>query len=112
MRDNGTRWWDQANCRDVDPTVFEQPRRWSASRHSTLRGERVVNYAQKDPWIDARRVCADCPVRLQCLEDALTEEPMARNYGHEMFVAGLEPRELVEMRRQREQNLRRSRAVR
>lgn len=111
MRDNGTRWWDQAACRDVDPVVFEQPRKYRSVR--TLRGERRI-YGHKiaDPWADARTICASCPVRLQCLEDALAEEPMARNYGHEMFVGGLEPRELAEMRRQRETNLRRSRAVR
>lgn len=44
-----SRWQDSARCRGIDPDVFFDPERWP----------------------DARRVCADCKVRLDCLAHAL-----------------------------------------
>lgn len=95
------RWWDKAACRTVNPEVFDRPITWKENR-----GQRP-----KDPWAIARAVCASCPVQLQCLDFVLEEDVAVRNHGHEAFAAGLEPHQIEQVRRQRESNLRRSRAV-
>jgi WhiB family redox-sensing transcriptional regulator len=50
-------WRDRASCRDIDPNLFFPP--------------------PGDRGAKAKAVCASCPVRRQCLADALDRaEPM------------------------------------
>lgn len=46
-----TQWVDRAKCKGMDPNVFHPQR-----------GE---------PTLPATKVCYNCPVRLDCLEDAI-----------------------------------------
>lgn len=89
-------WWEKAACRDVDPEIFTPP---GSGRHA---------------YAEAREICAACPVRLQCLNEALalgtdttyvtawdipgeTGSPIAGGYA--MFQAGLTPAELSTLKR-------------
>lgn len=51
---NPARWWLHAECRGMDPAIFF-PERGQDSR-------------------PAKACCAACPVRTQCLEDALEHD--------------------------------------
>ena len=63
------RWWDRAKCRGHDPDLwFPSDEKRSGYKH-------------------ARRICARCPVQLECLEDAVISDS---RYG--MF-GGLTPTE-------------------
>ncbi len=70
------RWHDQATCREVDPEL---------SFPEAGGGGRA-----------AKRVCAVCPVRAACLDDALARRDTA--YG---VLGGLTPSERRELLRQR-----------
>lgn len=86
-------WWERANCIGVDPAVF------------TPQSSGQVRYEE------ARRYCDSCPVRLDCLNEALELGPETLSYatagdvgwemgqGYGMFQAGLTPKELMELRR-------------
>lgn len=91
-------WWEKAACYDVDPDIFTPP---GPGRH---------NYQE------ARKLCASCPVRLQCLNEALNlgpdttyvdgwslpgESGSTMAAGFAMFQAGLTPRELSDLKRRR-----------
>lgn len=52
LREYREDWQDDASCRDVDPGIFF-PERGQSTR-------------------EAKRVCAGCPVRIECLTFALT----------------------------------------
>jgi hypothetical protein len=54
----------------------------------------------RDQWERARAICADCPVQLQCLEDALNEDVHINEHGG-TFQAGLTPQELATLRARR-----------
>lgn len=70
-------WTDRAACVDVPTEVFFPV---------APRGCGRVAY---EP---ARKICAGCPVRSECLADALENEPQSngQRYG---FVGGLTPRQ-------------------
>ncbi len=70
------RWRDQATCREVDPELFF-PEAGGGGRA-------------------AKRVCAVCPVRTECLADALDRRDTA--YG---VLGGMTPSERRELLRQR-----------
>ncbi len=73
-RTGDPRWRDEATCRQVDAQLFfPEP-----GANSTA----------------ARRVCAVCPVRAECLGDALDRRDIA--YG---VLGGLTPRERRELLR-------------
>ena len=55
------RWWENAACRTVDPDLFFPAGNGKAARAQTA---------------EAKSVCMQCPVRVQCLEWATeTEQP-------------------------------------
>ncbi len=73
-RPSDPRWRDDATCREVDAEAFfPEP---GASPYA------------------AKRVCAVCPVRVECLTDALNRRDIA--YG---VLGGLTPRERRELLR-------------
>lgn len=82
MRESET-WWDQAKCLSYDPVIF-------------MPHAQMSKLNQGHP--DARRalaICKFCPVRSECLEEAITN-------GHgDMIWAGLVPREITRLRRAR-----------
>lgn len=103
MRD-GTRWWDHAACKgqhvlfDVDPEDFEWPNEYDSK--GVQRRVRSYNAGltgqMKRAEQAAIRICvSQCPVRKQCLEDAL-------NFGEEYGVrGGFTARERAAMMRER-----------
>ena len=66
-----TDWMTEAACIGVDPEVFYQQ----------AKGRRPAD------WTDARKVCASCPVRAQCLADAIESR------DRHAFLGGLTPEE-------------------
>lgn len=71
-------WIDDAMCRDADPEMFFPE------------GQGHNDYA------DARKLCEQCPVKRDCLEDALTLPSWVPG-----FWAGKTPRELQRIKKQR-----------
>jgi hypothetical protein len=61
-RPTGSRWRERAACRDVDPELF-----FPTAKPGTPAHDR-----QAAP---AKKVCRRCPVREQCLTDALARLP-------------------------------------
>lgn len=73
--DDEPAWQDSASCATVDPELFfPEGRSWTA-------------------YTDARRVCARCVVRIECLEAGLDQE-------HGMW-GGTTPDERAALRRSR-----------
>ena len=69
-------WWDSAVCAQTDPELFF-PEKGLRPR-------------------EAKAVCARCPVRAECLEDALTQD---RVYGVWGGTTERERRKLTTLRR-------------
>jgi len=76
-------WREQARCLGMDPNIF----------HAEGRGSNLVTQR-------AKRVCAGCPVRDQCLEEALADPT------HLGVMGGTTDDERRGMRRGRPQNWR------
>lgn len=76
-------WWERASCRGMDTRIF---------------------YATEDGGHDlyaaARKVCVWCPVRRECLEEAMRAEGEARWTRHGMW-GGKTPAERDGIRRRR-----------
>lgn len=66
-----TDWMAEAACIGVDPDVFYQQ----------AKGRKPAD------WTEAREVCASCPVRAQCLADAIESRDQFA------FLGGLTPEE-------------------
>lgn len=79
-RSENPQWWGEAKCQSADPEVFF-PEKGGSAR-------------------DAKRVCRDCSVRVQCLEYALNNEERFGVFG------GMSERERRHMQRDRSQRLR------
>jgi len=77
----GTRWMERAACEGFDPDVFFP---------TSGRGLDA----------DAKAICRQCPVRLQCLDYAVTNR-----FDHGIW-GGLNMHERRRVRRQRERNTR------
>ena len=73
-------WRESAACAGVDPEMFFPGT--GGNRHM-------------DTYAEARRVCARCPVTLQCLEDALAHEEWGMR-------GGLTPDEQHQLRKDRQ----------
>lgn len=82
-------WWEYAECRNSDPKVFQYP--VAAQGAALRRGHRFTS---------ARALCAVCPVRRKCLDDALVQHPPHVG-GFEMYQAGFTPPELDELLKER-----------
>lgn len=67
-------WWELAACLRVDPDVF-------------ITSEGVPRRVQRELEAKAKEVCASCPVRQQCLTEALAR---GEQYG---VWGGLNPKE-------------------
>lgn len=78
--DNDGRWWEDAACRGMDPGLFFPERGDMAA----------VNRA--------RRICAECPVRKECLADALA---FADRWGVRGGLSERQRKRLRSMRRER-----------
>lgn len=70
-------WKTRAACRGVDPNLFFPPTNTNSKRPR-----------KRDPFSQARLICSTCPVKQECLEEAVLFEDF-----HGMR-AGLEPEEL------------------
>lgn len=93
-------WWDRAACKDADPGIFT----------TTQDGGCALNNFE-----EARKLCKGCPVRTDCLTDALTSPPtwvhseiegshsVITATGFSMFQAGLTPSELNQLYRRGQQ---------
>lgn len=67
--DRGEDWRESAACRETDPELF----------FPTIRaGARA---AGDDPYAEARAICAGCPIREACLDDAMTAETRSGRHG-------------------------------
>lgn len=66
------KWMDLGSCTQIDPDLFFPDKGGSA--------------------IPAKKVCRECPVRMQCLRYAMGNDP-----GHGIF-GGLTPRERAALR--------------
>lgn len=77
---NGTRapvWQDRAACQGMDPAIFFDSARWA----------------------DGLRVCATCPVRVECLKDDLNTTDRASICGVRGGLTEGERRDLWRRRR-------------
>lgn len=74
----GRDWRNDAECADVDAEIF-----YPLDLDPT--GPAVAS---------AREICADCPVRLDCLLDVMEGEDPARRWG---ITAGLTPDERADL---------------
>ena len=70
-----TNWREWARCRGVDPEIFYPP--------------------EEDEGLDAKEICAGCPVREVCLDHALNRREKIGVWG------GMTERERRRMLRQR-----------
>jgi hypothetical protein len=61
-------WRDQAECRGADPTLFYPKERMNGRRRNGSYSASETVDTQ-----EARQVCLTCPVRGECLGDALTQ---------------------------------------
>lgn len=84
-------WWTSAACRDVDSSIF------------------FPNNYDEETGRPAKRICAGCPVRDLCLEDAMRVEWDAKSRRHGIF-GGLLPRERHALWRKRNRAITRKRA--
>lgn len=73
-------WWDEAACADVDIKVF-----------FVEKGDNIRK---------AKAICAECPVRRTCLEEALKFEEGSIRYSSGVF-GGLSAHERVRLRASR-----------
>jgi WhiB family transcriptional regulator, redox-sensing transcriptional regulator len=64
-------WWDEARCRDGE-----------ASLSTVYFSEELQDIAR------AKRICAECPVMLNCLEGAVARHEPWGVWGGQMFVNG------------------------
>lgn len=89
--------WALAACQETDPAIFTFPQDG---------GEGYRNFEE------ARKLCGSCPIRFDCLEDALSAPPtwvhedidsghMQITAGYSMFQAGLTPAELSTLAQKR-----------
>lgn len=69
-------WLDQAACKGADPKIFFPG----------------VTRGGVDPYADARKVCASCPVKQDCLARELAIAGGSRDMQYGMF-GGTSPRE-------------------
>jgi len=85
-------WWEEAACQGHNVTVFF-PLSSSAPNYR-------ARATDKDDYASARRICASCTVRAECLDDALLFEKVYRGGG---FRGGMTPAEREREGRVREQ---------
>lgn len=57
------RWWNHGACRGHDPNLW------------------FPEWPKPNEYRQARKICATCPVRKQCLDDALKRETGSLRYG-------------------------------
>lgn len=95
------RWYHEMACRDVDPDLFVKPQQ----RGNIPKGGRTDKWA-----IPALLICRACPVRLQCLDEAInavdTFNHGTDNHHHPitevpMVVGGVLPQQLEALRARR-----------
>lgn len=81
-------WRDNAACRDIDLSPDHDPF--------------YAPFGQSDEtqdWLEARAICATCPVEQACLDASFTEERPGAVTG---FRGGKTPAERLSMRRARQ----------
>ena len=81
------RWQDDAVCSEIGDGPFF-----------------VGEHSGRDPYKDARAICASCPVRAMCLEYILKaeEDPDIDRVG---FFAGTTPRDRKQIAKERQANV-------
>lgn len=84
-------WWERMECRDADPTIFEEPPvPPGASRH----------YRRDPKWAEpALALCARCDVRERCLEEALRYPNHGPGFHHRAVIGGMKPSEFDQLTR-------------
>lgn len=85
-------WWERMECRDADPTIFEEP---PYMRTSAWKG-RHAGWADK-----ALELCGRCDVRERCLSEAITapETSPGREFLSRHVIGGVTPDQFVHLRR-------------
>lgn len=79
-------WTVSALCAQVDAELFFPP--------DGMRGEKLEQWEH-----DARQICRECPVRRECLDEAMRREKgKGRAYRHGMW-GGLTPEERISLER-------------
>jgi len=89
-------WRHDRACTDADSELFYPTEHTT----STDPGKRAA------AWAPARAICATCPVKKACLEDALGWEPGGVYYRHGLR-GGLDPRERANLVRSRQRKAKR-----
>lgn len=80
-------WWERAECRDADPELF------FGGEHRSSGQKKLDEHA-------AKLICSHCPVRQECLAEALSDEERHGIWG------GLTSRERRRLKKMRETPLR------
>lgn len=78
-------WWEDANCHEMDPTLFEPSLEGRARRETKLE----LNEQRME---QARKACSDCPVWHLCYQKAQESD------FYYTMRAGIEPGQLTEYR--------------
>ena len=78
-------WWEDANCYEMDPELFEPSLEGRASRKTKLE-------LSEQRMEQARKACSDCPVWHLCYQKA------QENDFYYTMRAGIEPGQLTEYR--------------
>ena len=78
-------WWEDANCHEMDPTLFEPSLEGRARRETKLE----LNEQKME---QARKACSDCPVWHLCYQKAQEVD------FYYTMRAGIEPGQLTEYR--------------
>lgn len=78
-------WWEDANCREMDPTLFEPALEGGFRREKKL----AINEQRME---QARKACSDCPVWHLCYQKA------QENDFYYTMRAGIEPGQLTQYR--------------
>ena len=82
-----TDWTSKANCKNIDTELF-----FPASTQETGNNtdEETISISETRKIVN--KLCKTCPVRLECLNDAMTYEKKYYGYRHGYF-GGYSPRE-------------------
>lgn len=85
-------WWEQMECRDSDPAIFEEPPKAPPGKR----------YRHDPKWAEeALTLCRRCPVSERCLDEALSRPAESeREFLQRYVIGGVMPKEFDQLRRQ------------
>lgn len=92
-------WWERRGCRDVDPRIFD-PKPFPGGRPKKDEEGNTIPFVRD--WSEAAAVCAPCPVKTQCLSEAMRMATDSCYGPFDGYQAGLTPDELTTIYRRRQ----------